>query len=204
MVGSAVGGDERMVVRIDRLQCGALTFEDILPSVVDLGGIDRAGIDGIVGQDVLASLRYTIDFRRRTVLWWPAVSAPGTGSAFVLEPSAGRFLVILPQPGMTLRMVPDSGAGSLLLFQKNQVAVPLVAVLPGHAELRTLTSRVAVRQVRLRELHVGATMLRNVAAVVAEPYHSTAADSDGLLPLHLFEQVTFDGPRRMLILKGRM
>lgn len=204
MVGSAAGGDERIVVRIDRLDCGALTFENVLPSVVDLDGIDRGGIDGILGQDVLASLRYTIDFRRGAVLWWPAVSAPGPGTALVLEPSDGRFLVVLPQPETILRLVPDSGAGSLLLFQKNEEATLPVTVLPGRTELRTLTTRVAIRQARLRELHVGATLLRNVAAVLADPRHSTVPGTDGLLPLHLFEQVTFDGPRRMLTLKGKM
>jgi hypothetical protein len=44
-------------------------------------------------------------------------------------------------------------------------------------------------------------MLRDVAAVVVGRHGSIARDTDGLLPLHLFERVTFDGPRRILILE---
>jgi predicted aspartyl protease len=198
VVSSAVGGDERTVIRIHRLQHGVLTVSNILASVVDLAGIDRNGaIDGILGQDVLASLHYTIDFRHRTVLWWPEASDVGSGTAFVLEPSAGRFLVALPQPKTVLRLVPDSGAGALLLFEERGLPV---TILPERAELRTLTARTTVRHARLRELHVGGTMLRDVAAVVVGRHESIPPDTDGLLPLHLFERVTFDGPRRILIL----
>jgi predicted aspartyl protease len=201
VVGSAAGGDERSVIRIDRLQHSVLTVSNILASVVDLAGIDRSGtIDGIIGQDVLASLHYTIDFRHRTVLWWPDASDVRRGAAFVLEPSAGRFLVALPQPNTVLRLVPDSGASALLLFEEGGEGLP-VTILPERAELRTLTARTTVRHARLRELHVGGTMLRDVAAVVVGRHESIAPDTDGLLPLHLFERVTFDGPRRLLILE---
>jgi predicted aspartyl protease len=201
VVGSAVGADERTVIRIDRLQHGVMAVTDVLASVVDLAGIDRAGtIHGIIGQDVLASLHYTIDFRRRTVLWWPEASDAGRGTAFVLEPSAGRFLVALPQPNTVLRLVPDSGAGALLLFEERNQGLP-VSILPERAELRTLTARTTVRHGRLRTLHVGSTVLRDLAAVVVRRHESIAPDTDGLLPLHLFERVTFDGPRRILILE---
>jgi hypothetical protein len=54
----------------------------------------------------------------------------------------------------------------------------------------------------MRELKVGTAMLQNVAAVVVGRNSSEPEEADGLLPLHLFERVTFDGPNGVLILEG--
>ena len=42
--------------------------------------------------------------------------------------------------------------------------------------------------------------MRDVPAVIIERADARPAEGDGLLPLHLFERVTFDGPARLLIL----
>jgi hypothetical protein len=56
------------------------------------------------------------------------------------------------------------------------------------------------RHVRLRELRLGNRTMRDVPAVSIERSDPRPAEGDGLLPLHLFERVTFDGPGRVLIL----
>ena len=43
--------------------------------------------------------------------------------------------------------------------------------------------------------------LRDVPAVVADATARNRAEVDGLLPLHLFDRVTFDGPQRRLIVE---
>ena len=60
-----------------------------------------------------------------------------------------------------------------------------------------------MRVARVAELRVGNLTLMNVPAVVAQRDRSEPEEVDGLLPLHLFERVTVDGPNRRLIVEKR-
>jgi Aspartyl protease len=110
----------------------------------------------------------------------------------------GRFLVDLPQRGSTLRLVPDSGAGRLVLF--NAAGWSNIVETGQTVELSTLSARRMARQVLVRELRLGDRTLRNVPAVALDRSDRLPEEGDGLLPLHLFDRVTFDGPARLLIL----
>jgi predicted aspartyl protease len=197
VVVSATGDAIRAVVTLDRLEVGPIVKENILPSIARRGSFGD-GIHGLIGQDVLSTLRYTLDFKRRTVEWHDATTMPG-GPAFRLAFEQGRFLVALPQGVTTLRMVPDSGACCLVMFRE------LVTVSDNGdtVELITADGIVTARHVRLRALQIGDQIVRGVMAVRVDRPNLQPAEGDGLLPLHLFERVTFDGPGRRLIL-GRM
>jgi hypothetical protein len=204
VVDSSLGGDTVPVVRLERLEVGPVATSGVMPSVVP--AVDPSGeADGILGQDVLASHRYTIDFRARRIDWRGAPVPGGhLRSIFALEPRDGRFLVTLPQRTATLRLVPDSGAATLLFFQGSG-RVPAMTTR-GRGELTTLTARQEVALLSLRELRVGAIVIRDVPAVlVAMPrdQRGAAGRPDGLLPLHLFDRVTFDGPGRLLVVEKR-
>lgn len=105
-VSSAIGGGVRTVVRLGRLQLGPIVATGVMPSVMRLDGIDsERTIDGVIGQDVLAPLRYAIDFRNRRLVWLGDAAAPEDGgSTFTLEPTNGRFVVRLPQQASVLRL----------------------------------------------------------------------------------------------------
>src|SRR5262245_56646791 len=201
IVGSATGGREALVVRVDSLECGSLVARGLLAAVATFDQLsDADAIQGVIGLDALAAVRYTIDFRRRELLWWPDDTSIARGVSVALEGSHGRFLVSLPQRHDVLRLVPDSGAGSLLLFDPSKL-LPLT-LLGQHSTLTTLSARGTVRMARMRELQVGTAMLQNVTAVVVGRNTTEPEDSEGLLPLPLFDKVTFDGPNRVLILEG--
>ena len=144
-------------------------------------------------------LRYTLDFREQRIEWHEHV-VPTRGAALQLAFEHGRFLVNLPQRNHTLRLVPDSGAGGLILFNRaDRIGADLVGA--GHTvELYAAQASRRGRAVRLRELRLGDRMLWNIPAVVIEREQLHPAEGDGLLPLHLFDRVTFDGPGRRLIL----
>ena len=116
-----------------------------------------------------------------------------------LQTSGGRFLIALPQRQSLLRLVPDSGAASLLLFAPH-AGLP-VTPLPTLATLTTMSGHTDVRMATVRELRVGSQLLRDVPVVVAERDRSEPVEVDGLLPLHLFDRVTVDGPGKRLILE---
>ena len=124
MVGSALGATMRPVVRIGRLEIRPVVARDLMPSVLDSDAEDAiGGLDGVIGLDVLAPLRYTIDFRQRQLVWSSdAWEGPSGGVTLPLETLEGRFAVSLPQARFTLRLVLDSGAGSASPFPPAQPA----------------------------------------------------------------------------------
>jgi len=199
-MGSAGGSRETLVVQVNSLQVGPVTVSALLASVIELDKVSGGStIDGVIGQDALGSLRYTIDFRQRRVVWSPHDAADAIGSSVPLQVSGGRFLIALPQRHVLLRLVPDSGAASLLLFAPN-IALP-VTPLTTLVTLTTTSGHTDVRMAIVRELHVGSLLLRDVPAVVAARDRSEPVEVDGLLPLHLFDRVTVDGPAKRLILE---
>jgi hypothetical protein len=193
-------------VRLERLDLGPVTADGVLASVVGQRALDISGrIHGIIGQDVLAPRRYTIDFRSRRVAWHagPAVG-PHRGSTLMLQFEAGRFLVELPQRRSVLRLVPDSGAAGLVLFERHGHPALPISLAPGLADMATLNQRQAVRPAWVGELRVGFAILRNLPAVVVHRSGSASSEGDGLLPLHLFDRVTFSGPEGLLIVEERV
>jgi predicted aspartyl protease len=197
-MGSAAGGRETLVVHVKSLEVGSVTVSNLLASVIELAEIPGGStIDGVIGHDALGSLRYTIDFRQRRVVWSPSDATDARGSSVELQVSGGRFLIALPQRQSLLRLVPDSGAASLLLFAPH-AALP-VTPLPTLATLRTTSGHTDVRMATVRELYVGSLLLRDVPAVVAERDRSEPVEVDGLLPLHLFDRVTVDGPGKRMM-----
>lgn len=203
-LASSIGEITSPVVRLDRMEIGPIVNVGLLPTVIRaerMGWADT--IQGVIGQDVLAPLRYTIDFRNRRIAWHRHDGdLEARGSSFALESVQGRFLVALPQRDSTLRLVPDSGSGALVLFRYANRRLPPMAFTSGGAELTTLTGRRFVQQARVHELRIGSTTWRDVTAVLVErpamEPSSDGAQTDGLLPLHLFDRVTFDGARGRL------
>ena len=197
---TATGESPRMIVAIDRLTVGPISAEHILPSVVPARAFDEDGtIHGLIGQDVLATLRYTLDFRRRQVEWHDSSPEHG-GTTLALAFEHGRFLVTVPQRGTTVRLVPDSGAGPFVIYESAGRTAFDTRETGSTAELRSANERRAARHVRMRELRLGDRTLRNVTAIAISRPTVHPAEGDGLLPLHLFDRVTFDGPARRLIL----
>lgn len=203
LVRSPVGLAMRPIVRLDRVDVGPESNDGVLASVVPSAMLDpNRQIDGVVGQDVLASRRYTIDLAKQKVVWHTAgASLPNSPLSLSLRVAGGRFLVELPQRDSMLLLVPDSGAEGLVLYRRDDLTLPPFMLAPGQVRLGTTTSEANVQPVRVGELRVGPTNLVNLPAVVIDRFGSPANEGDGLLPLHLFTQVTFDGPERRLVVK---
>jgi predicted aspartyl protease len=196
---TTTGETVRTIVAIDRLNVGPVSADHVLPSVVPARAFDEEGrVQGLIGQDVLAWLRYTLDFRRRTVVWHDSAPEP-RGTALPLSFEHGRFLVSLPQGRTTLRLVPDSGAGAFVVYEFAGRTPFNIAETGGTVELSSADASRLARHVRLRELRLGDRIIRNLAAVAISLKDHQPAEGDGLLPLHLFDRVTFDGPARLLI-----
>jgi hypothetical protein len=207
VVTSPIGDSVRTIVRLNRFEIGPTVTGNVLASVIPAEAAGRMrGFQGLIGQDVLATRRYTIDFRGRRLIW-NEQRAAAAGQALPLELDGGRVLVRLAQRAMVLRLVPDSAAEGVVLFRHRDLPLPAWSAGGAEVEVATLLERRSVQRVTLRELRVGTSILLRLPAIVvagenngrAEPDDSPLCD--GLLPLHLFERVTFDGPRRLMFVE---
>lgn len=193
MVSTSLGREMQAIVEIGRLDLGAWATSGVLASVMP----DDEDIHGVIGQDVLASRRYTLDFRHRRVVWHENDDEhPDSAFGLKLKLDEERFIAELPQRSSILRLVPDSGANGLVLFHKRDFALTL-STTSGFTWLSTISDRKAMPVVSVQELRVGRATLRNLPAVIVE--RADASQVDGLLPLRLFDTVTIDGPGRLLI-----
>jgi predicted aspartyl protease len=203
VVSSPAGEREYPVVRVDRLALGPISV-GATPTVVPARDLALAGaIDGVLGQDVLAGLRYTIDYRHHFVVWEDGMSMSmsfGTEAELPLTFESGLPIIEIRQGDATLRLVADSGAGGLLLFESAGRELPAMRADGGVVRIDSFHGTRVARSVVIDELKIGPSTFHDMPAVLVKSANTPAYRSDGLLPLHIFGRVTFDGPGRRLIL----
>jgi len=201
MVSSIAGDALSHVVRLDRFELGAIDARAVLPSVVPDDALDPTGrIEGVIGQDVLASERYTIDYDRREIVWQAGPAAPSNHRAsFELTPDGGRFVIDVPQSHGVLRLVPDTGAETLVLFSGSSPTLPLDGL--SERRLTSLVGSTGVSEGRLLSLQVGPFSLTDLPVALVTATTERHRTADGLLPLRLFKRAAFNGPARQLIVE---
>jgi len=171
---------------------------DIDAMVLAAGDI-RGPVDGIIGTDILAARRFTIDYVQRRISFdlredQGAVSMP-------LTHGANGFVVMLPQHDAEppLQFIPDSGTATVVLIARKGRRLPPVTPL-ALAGVEAIGGVRVGRSVVLEELRIGSIRLRDQLAVVMTASSADERMGDGLLPLHLFARVTFDAPGGSLTL----
>jgi predicted aspartyl protease len=207
---SASGRRDALMVRIGHLAVGGVSAHDVQmtlasPDALNLPDLATSGrnVQGVVGQDVLGTLRYTIDYRERRIVWHDtAALVPAHATVLELESQDDRFVARVRQDHRVLRLVPDTGAETLVLFQHGGSIPPSVSFANESVELTGLTGTRDARRAVVRTFRVGSTVLMDVAAVIVGR-ESDATPLDGLLPLHLFARVTFNGPEHQLLIETR-
>jgi predicted aspartyl protease len=200
------GSRMRSVTTVRALQIGHARQISVAAMVLPDDALGRVGrVDGLLGQDVLANLTYTIDYRRQTLVWHDGDLPRVTGHRLPLTTANGLFLVTLPNhlgaAGGT-RLVVDSGADAIVLFGRS----PGTMSSSGPIEtgvLRTSAGLRVGRRIKLDELDLGALVLRDQPAFLLSEAGAAGLLGDGLLPLHLFARVTFDAAARALIVATR-
>jgi hypothetical protein len=203
---SVSGREFRPVARLTA-SVGTSPSSSLLASVVPVERLLAAGrgVRGIIGQDLLMTLNYTLDYKRQR--FTPSLPADRDRSSIELplEVHEGRVLLALPagagQP--PIRLVPDSGSTMFVVFGREGKAPFALEYLRGAMQVGTLASTQNVPMVRLREVRLGRLALRDQMAALVERSSRTGSDSDGLLPLQIFARVVFDMQRRVMIATPR-
>lgn len=201
-VTSSLGQHVQPVVSLLSVEVGPTAMSHVLATAVPDDSLgNKSEVRGVLGQDILSRLVYTLDFVARRVEWNPETGErPSHASTTIsLRSARGRFLAELPQRESTLWLVPDSGAETLVLYERPEVQLPPLTRNTGHAWLSTLSDREEVEAVHITHFRVGPANLSDVPAVLVKRDDPDPSLGDGLLPLTMFERVTFDGPGQRLI-----
>lgn len=197
---SSAGGEQWAAVdRIDRLELGPLARPLLATELPDEALGIHAGVDGVVGLDLLGQRPFCLDYAARRLSWaWPS-----TETGVVDLPLDTRGPVWLTQASSgarDLHLVPDSGADGLVLFDRGQLAG--VSYRAGTIGVSTVTSGTVARAARLSRLNLDRLAFVDVPVAVVDGRGVGAEHGDGLLPLSARGQACFDPAGGRLRLVG--
>jgi hypothetical protein len=183
------------VVRLPRLGIGSASFDGILATARRVEPLVNSGarIAGILGQDVLGQIDWSLDYDRR-VIWIEDGCEPPRGLRLPIELADERPLITASlASGTSIRLVLDSGATVPILFRALDVTASV-----GDLMLETALKMARVDVVALPTLHVGARRLDRLrAARVTSPEPRV---EEGLLPTSLFTRIRFENSRKQVVL----
>ena len=199
---TSAGSEMRGVVQLARVEVAGARVESLLASVLPAARLRAlaTGVRGLLGQDFLSAFNYTLDYRRRRLIWdQPGDVNCGEPSALRLIAAEGRYVVHLPASGSTraLRLVPDTGAEVFVFFHAPGKAAPAIPI--GSARMTGLAGDRGVRAASAPRLVVGRVTLRDQPAVIVDRRDESA---DGLLPLHAFASVSFNMRDGCMVARG--
>lgn len=200
------GGGTRNVTTVPALRVGQTRPVSVAAMVLPNEAFAQAGrVDGLLGQDVLATWSYTIDYLRRELVWHDRGTDDVVGHRLPLISANGLQFVELPTllgSSGPVKLIADSGADAIVLFAID--GRPIRSAAPMETGLIKTSTGVQIGQrIQLEELKLGALTLRNQPALLLPARQATKLLGDGLLPLSLFARVTFDAPAGALIVVAR-
>jgi len=196
------------VIELDEVTIGTVTRRALPAAVLAEGAVSALGrdADGLLGQDFLKEQNYTLDYARGRLVWNDRVDGDRGAVRLALRADEGRWLVALPQHAsdrQPLWFVPDSGAQSLVLFDRGAAPRLPLSPLPGFLTSSTVLGSSNARASLVGILRVGALLLRDQPAIVIDRREPDAPAGDGLLPLSVFARVTFLCTEQALIVYPR-
>lgn len=168
-------------VVLPSVHLGAIKAQSVKALVRDLSFIEEGlgvRIDAMIGLDVLGGRNFTVDYAARRITF--GRSSPGE-APIPLEARQGFVLVRLEVGGESLRLVVDTGARDLVLFQSRvRARLANVRILGGKSS-SNLSGVVQLQQVELGRVRIGETDLGSRKAVVLDDAGQLPAGVDGLL-----------------------
>ena len=203
---TSTGREWRPVVTLDETMIGVARSEGLLATVTPSAQLDviARGIEGIIGQDFLFGLNYTLDYRRKRFTWNDGRSDAG-GTRVPLVAQGGRYLVQVTSARQRAARVARPGFGCVglcgLRARTAERSSPSNAAA-GMTAVHSLSGGQIVRTMMLRELRLGDLTLKEQPVAVVTRDASDAVEGDGVLPLHLFASVSFNARDGYLLLRG--
>jgi len=183
---------------VPSLELGPLKLEAFSVLVADLSFIERESglrVDALIGMDVLGRRSFTLDYKARLLRFETSLSH---SVSVPLESLGGLPLVEVEMRGERIRLVVDTGAPAVVVYDRRRRIYPLCDLL-GRAAVSNLNGPVSAWRVRLPDLWLGGVLLRRRPALLVEDA-PTVGRLDGLLGVNLLSSssVSFDFERGRL------
>jgi hypothetical protein len=187
------GTIQALSVILSRIQIGPLHAESVRVIVQDLGFMERSlgiPLGGIAGLDILSTGSFTIDYRRKKIVFGP-IAASGKRVRFETQEP---FLTVKAKiEGHEVRLLVDSGTWGLLVYRNRLQTTQQQVHFDSNVSISSPGGMTHVRWLRAGVLlgkdNLGA---RNVA--IADIDSDPQNDFDGLLGFAKmgFRKVSFD------------
>lgn len=168
------------VGEIDLGAVPVLVVADARLQLADLFGGPQRSPAGVLGLDLLAQFRLTLDPDRRSVVLELPLGLSESDSVQCVQ-ADGRCLLPVAIEGVRLWFVLDTGASHSSLSEQGLLALPdgATRAVAGHRRIRTAAGvTVAVREVRDLVLRASGVRFRGLTLPVV------ARDGDGVFPVH--------------------
>ncbi len=204
-VVTSTGASMAVVVALPATCLATHCIDDALAIVTPNKSLEFGSgqLDGVLGGDVL-SRDFTVDYKRRRFEWDDGSMPRGTGDRLPLSVEDGRAIVTAPQAGgRELRLVADSGADTLVLFDGELVRSLTHGSSLNRFALQTLVGTRRAEPVAIPLLRIGGVTWRDEIAVVVPRPAGYPQTIDGILPLHRFASVSFRRSESALIVRDR-
>ena len=167
-------------------------------------------LDGVVGQNFLGRLNYSLDYSRKLLHVEEGQDAPPAGARVPVAREEGKLFVSAPskrRDAAALRLLVDSAAGGLVLFDSPSCREALEIESPPGRAIRASTNAgsLLARRGQLRSLHVGGEEFSDLpVALIAVAAGAGPRREDGLLPTSLFRSIYFNNAEGYVVLNPRL
>lgn len=200
-VSTTAGDAWAAVVQLSRIELGPLAATDLLATELPGAWQPPAGAVGVIGRDLLGTRAFTLDYANRQLRWPGDAELDEAGAAVLPLDTAGPiWLLRADEAGRPVALVPDSGAEQTIVFDRGQWQH--LAHLAGTSAIRSVTGDRRATRGTLSTLNLAQLRFVEHPVIVVDGAEVARAHGDGLLPLHLFDRVTFR-PRDGLVQLSR-
>ena len=185
-------------VTLGSVQIGPIRMKSLQVVVADLSGVAGelgAHIDGVLGMDVLGANSFTIDYRKKQILFGALAQRHTTA----LSSAAQLVTVEMNAGGKRLNLIVDSGTPQLTVFQDRLQGLDSVWT-PLLGRGRNLSGSVVSHTIILPRTKIGSDALGPLRASVVTIQKDVPKEFDGLMGLSFLHptSVSFDFERHVL------
>jgi len=183
---------------VPSVELGPIRAESLPVLVDDLSFVEKGlgvRIDAIIGLDVLGLSDFCIDYEAKKISFGRSGDpSPSPELVVPFQTGPGFVFVRMEVQGQPLRLMVDTGAKSLMLFE-NRVRgrLPVLPVL-GQEMTTNLGGAFRTRRVQLAEARLGRREMGSLTAYFMDALADARVDFDGLLGITSlgFTRVAFD------------